>query len=403
MLWIHGGGMVAGSAVQSSNGRLVYDGAAFARQGMVLVSINYRLGSLGFLAQRDLIGEAADHPQTGNYGLLDQIAALRWVADNIANFGGDPAQVTIFGESAGGVSSCALLAAPAARGLFARAIVQSGNCSWAPRDLATGLVQGERVTAAAGCATAVDRRACLRALSATQLLDAVPPVIDPANMLDGESFGLVVDGFVLDQAPGPAIAAGNAAPAPLLIGVNDDETTTLVPASMLPASVAGYEAAIRARFPAIATEVLQRYPAVQYATPQRAYQDLLDDLLFTCAARRAAADHAARGNPVFHYALTEILPDPGLAALESFHGLDVVLLFGDLTPATPAVRALGARMQRAWIDFAHGREPGSSDSIAWPRYQLPARKSLEFNSAGVPLINDYRGEQCAFWNRYVVL
>lgn len=402
MVWIHGGGFVAGSAVQS-DGRLLYDGAAFARQGVVFVSLNYRLGALGFLAQRDLVGEAPDHPQSGNYGLLDQIAALRWIQGNIASFGGDPAQVTLFGESAGGVSTCALLTAPAARGLFQRVIVQSGNCGWDPPTLATGLAQGDRVAAAVGCANAGDRRACLRALNPAQVLAMVPPVIDPANLIDGESFGPVVDGFVLAQAPGRAIAAGAAASAPLLIGVTDDETTSLVPASLLPATVAGYEAAIRARFPALAAEVLQQYPAAQYATPQRAYQDLLDDVLFACAARRAAADHAARGNPVFHYALTEILPDPGFAAMESFHGLDVVLLFGDLTPAQPAVRELGARMQRGWIDFASGREPGSSDGIAWPRYQLPSRQSLEINRAQTPVLNDYRRAQCEFWSRFLVL
>lgn len=402
MLWIHGGGFVAGSAVQT-DGRLLYDGAAFARRDVVFVSINYRLGALGFLAQRDLIGEAPDHPTSGSYGLLDQIAALAWVRDNIASFGGDPARVTIFGESAGGVSTCALLAAPAARGLFQRAIVQSGNCGWDPPDLEAGLAQGDRITLATGCRHAIDRRACLRALSPAQLLAAVPPVIDPANLIDGESFGPVVDGFVLTQAPGRAIAAGTAAGVPLLIGVTDDETTSLVPASLLPATAAGYDAAIRARFPAIGTEVLQRYPAASYPSPQRAYQDLLDDVLFACAARRAAADHAGRGHPVFHYALTEILPNPGLAPLESFHGLDVVLLFGDLSAATPAVRDLGARLQRTWVDFAYGREPGSSDAIQWPRYAVPARQSLEINSTPAPPLNDYRREQCEFWNRYLVL
>lgn len=403
MLWIHGGGFVAGSAVQPANGRLQYDGAAWARRGVVFVSLNYRIGVFGWLAQRDLLGEAPDHPQTGNYGLLDQIAALNWVHGNIASFGGDPAQVTVFGESAGGVSSCALLTAPAARGLFQRVIVQSGNCGWDPPSLASGLAQGDRVTAAAGCVNATDRRACLRALSAAQLLAAVPPVSDPANLLDGESFGPMVDGFVLPEAPGRAIAAGNGAAVPLMIGVNDDENTTLVPASLLPATVAGYEAAIRARFPAIANAVLQRYPASQYPTPQRAYQDLLDDLLFTCPARRAAADHAAHGNATYHYALTEILPDAGLAALESFHGLDIVLLFGDLTLASPTVRSFGERMQRSWVDFAFGRAPGSSDAIVWPRYQVPARQSQELSSARTGVLDDYRRDPCEFWNSFLVL
>lgn len=403
MLWIHGGGFVIGSAVQPADGGLQYDGAAFARLGVVFVSINYRLGVLGFLAQRDLLGEAPDHLQSGNYGLQDQIAALQWVRENIASFGGDPARVTVFGESAGGVSACALLTAPAARGFFERVIMQSGICSWDLSTLSTALVQGDRITAAAGCGAAQDRRACLRALSVEQLLAAAPASSDPVNSLDGERFWPVVDGYVLAQAPGRAIAAGNAAAVPLMIGSNDDETSTLVPASLLPASVAGYEAAIRARFPSIADAVLQRYPATLYPTPQQAYQDLLDDLTFSCPARRAAADHSAQGNTVFHYALTEILPEPGLAALESFHGLDILLLFGDLSQAQPAVRNLGERMQRTWVDFAYGREPGSSDAILWPRYSAASRQSLEINRASSGILDDYRRSQCEFWNTYLAL
>jgi para-nitrobenzyl esterase len=401
LVWIHGGGLTQGSAVQQIAGQLTYDGERWARAGVVFVSINYRLGPLGYLAQRDFVGEAADQPQAGNYGLLDQVAALAWVRDNIAAFGGDPAQVTIFGESAGGVSTCALLATPAARGTFQRVIVQSGNCYWNPPSLATGLAQGDRVTQAAGCANATDRRACLRALTPAQLLAAVPPVIDPAGLSDGESFGLVLDGFALPEAPGRAIAGGRVPPLPLMIGVTDDETTTLVPASTLPATVGGYEAAIRARFPTIADAVLARYPAGAYPTPQRAYQDVLDDLLFVCAARRSAADHAARGNIAYHFALTEVLPD--LAPLESFHALDVVLLFGPRTQAQAPEAALAARMQAAWVDFAFGREPGSSGGIAWPRYLPATRTSLELNAARTAPLADYRGAYCDFWQQYVTL
>lgn len=190
---------------------------------------------------------------------------------------------------------------------------------------------------------------------------------------------------------------------PLLIGVNDDESTTLVPSMTLPATVAGYEAAIRARFPGIGDAVLARYPASAYPTPQRAYQDLLDDLMFGCAARRAAADHAAFGNAVYHYALTEELPDALLAPLESFHGLDIVLLFGPRPQAQASELVLATRMQRAWLDFAFAREPGSSDSISWPRYRADARASLELNGARSAPLDDYRGAYCAFWNQYVTL
>lgn len=401
MVWIHGGGLTQGSAVQQQSGALLYDGAAFARRGIVYVSINYRLGLLGYLAQRDFLGEAPDMPQAGNYGLMDQTAALRWIQANIGAFGGDPTRVTIFGESAGGVSTCALMAAPAARGLFQRAVVQSGNCLWAPPSLTNGLAQGDRVSAATGCGsgTAADRRACLRALTPTQLMTLVPPVVDPAGFSDAESFGLVLDGFALTEAPGRAIANGTAAPVPLLIGVNDDETTTLVPASTLPATAAGYEAAIRARFATLGDLILAQYPASAYASPQRAYQDLLDDALFTCAARRSAGDHANRGFPTFHYVLTETLPQPGVAALESFHGLDVVLLFAppERFPEYP----LAERMQRAWVEFASGATPGSGDGQPWPLYLPASRLSRELNGARSGNLVDYHRDACNFWDRYL--
>lgn len=404
MVWIHGGGLTQGSAVKLDNDGLLYDGEYYAERGIVYVSINYRLGLLGYLAQRDFVAEAADQPQAGNYGLLDQIAALRWVQRNIGHFGGDPARVTIFGESAGGVSVCALMGATATRGLFQRAIVQSGNCHWSLPSLESGLQQGDRVTTATGCANATDKRTCLRALTPAQLMTAVPPVVDPAGFSDGESFGLVIDGHVLSEPSGRSIAAGRAAPVPLIIGVNDDETTSLVPASMLPATASGYEAAIRTRFPAIAESVLQIYPAAAYPSPQRAYQDLLDDLLFNCAARRTAADHASQGQAAYHYVLTEVLPQPGLAAFESFHGLDVVLLHGPRSNAEWSEQVLAERMQRTWADFANGVEPpGSSDFITWPRYRAETRRSLELNGAGIVPMDDYRRNQCEFWNRIVPL
>jgi para-nitrobenzyl esterase len=403
MVWIHGGGFSGGSAVPQADGTLLYDGAVFARQDVVFVSINYRLGALGFLAQRDLLGEAPDQPQSGNFGLLDQIAALDWVQRNIAAFGGDPERVTVAGASAGGDASCALLAAPAAQGLFQRAIVQSGNCAVGLPSLSAALDQGERLTAAAGCATAGDRRACLRALSPAQLLTAMPPVYDPADLLDGENFGLIVDGFVLREAPGVAMAAGRAASVPLLIGSNADETTTLVPDSLLPSTVLDYEAAIRQRFPSFSEPVLQQYPAAQYDSPQAAYRDLLDDRLFACPARRAASEYAVFNHPVYHYVLTQALSEPGYAELGSFHGLDVALLFDLLPQLTGSAQILSGLMRDAWVDFSYGLEPGNSDGVIWPRYRVENRRLLELNGTHLAPIDDYRRNQCEFWSRYEAL
>jgi para-nitrobenzyl esterase len=387
MVWIHGGGLTIGSAVEQIGSRLVYDGGAFAKKGVVLVSINYRLGPFGYLSLRGANNEAPDHTSAGNYGLLDQIAALEWVQTNIAQFGGDPNNVTIFGESAGGVSACALLAAPAARGLFARVIAQSGNCLRAPSTIEAAFNQGDRVQANAGCHNAVTPVAalsCMRGLNAEALLQAgragVNLGVTPSGL---ESYGLSVDGFSLRESPATAVSSARAAQVPLLLGVNDDESTSTNPSATLPSTTANYEAQIRSQFPTISAQVLARYPAQNYETPQRAYQDLLDDVRFVCANRRAALDHAAFGQPVFHYALTDVLADATLAPLESFHGLDITYLFArNTSTVTAAELNLREKMQNAWIAFARVGDPGGALGYPWPRYRQ-TRQSAELNHAAL--------------------
>lgn len=400
MVWIHGGGLTIGSAVESLNGRLIYDGDAFARKDVVLVSINYRLGAFGYMAPSAMLGEATDQPSAGNYGLLDQIAALKWVKQNIAQFGGDPSKVTIFGESAGGVSVCALLSSPLARGLFIRAIAQSGNCLQNLPSLESAHQQAQRIAQRLGCTEIATQRECLRAVSAPTLLAASQAVIN-ANGAQGESYGLSLDGFSLTQTPADALRSGSAAQIGLMLGVNDDESTSLSPAVSLPSTVSGYEALIRQQSPLVANAILARYPASSYSSPQRAYQDLIDDVRFTCANRRAAFDHAARGNRVYHYVLTDVLPDPQLAPLESFHGLDVSYLFGRPGGLPPEL-ALRAKMQSAWVNFASDGEPGNALGYPWPRYGS-ARLSAELNATANAPMNDYRREYCEFWANYVVL
>ncbi len=403
MVWIHGGGLTIGSSVEQVNGRLVYDGSKLAEKGVVVVSVNYRLGPFGYMALRQTLGEAADHPSAGNYGLLDQIAALKWLRDNVAQFGGDPNAVTIFGESAGGVSACALMASPLARGLFARAISQSGNCLTQPKTIEAAMSQGDRIIASAGCAN-LDvnaTKACMRNLSATALLTASNAAINLGVTATGESYGLTVDAHSLVESPAIAIGSGRAAQIPFMLGVNDDESTSTTPASTLPATVAGYEALVRSQFALIADLVLARYPVTTYATPQHAYQDLLDDVRFVCANRRAATDHSARGNAVFHYALTDILPDAALAPLESYHGLDISYVFGR-NSGLAAELDLREKMQNAWTNFAKTGDPGNALGYPWPRYD-GQKRSAELNSAARAALNDYRGDYCAFWARYVAL
>jgi para-nitrobenzyl esterase len=211
----------------------------------------------------------------------------------------------------------------------------------------------------------------------------------------------VLDGYVLNETPAESIRQGRAARVPLMLGVNDDETTSTIPASSLPSTMSGYEALVRQQNPVIANLILARYPAANYPTPQRAYQDIADDLRFTCANRRAAQEHAANGNPTYHYVLTDALPDAQLAPLESFHGLDISYLF-ERTNAQAAELDLRRKMQNAWINFARTGEPGLALGYVWPRY-ASARQSAELKSSATTVINDYRASFCEFWANYVSL
>ncbi|MFN9731935.1 MAG: carboxylesterase/lipase family protein [Pseudomonadota bacterium] len=407
MVWIHGGGHVQGGSAEELNGLPIYDGSRFARRGVVLVSVNYRLGALGYAAIRDFIGEHPDQPAAGNYGLLDQVAALRWVRDNIARFGGDPSRVTIFGESAGAVSVCALLATPLARGLFARAITQSGPCDATSRLLLTGagtiepaVAQGERIKQRLGCtATGAEGRTCLRGKAVADILAAAEGSIGFAGT--GEGYDEIVDGFALSRSPGTALADGSAAPVPLMVGVNEDEATTLVPVAQRPTTVAAYEALVRARAAPIADLVLAQYPASAYQPLWRAWTAINTDVAFICPAARVARDHAARGNPVYAYYFTQSLPtSPELGA---FHAIEIPFLFTDLAGQPPSLRALGDALQRLWVDFATDGVPDAAGVPAWPRHPAAAQLGLEFNAAAIALRVGYRDEHCGFWARFVRL
>jgi para-nitrobenzyl esterase len=297
---------------------------------------------------------------------------------------------------------CSLIASPLAKGLFAKAIMQSGNCLRNPPGELAAYAQGDRVVAAAGCAgaTAAATRDCMRALDPAALLAAAPPTIAIGFTATGESYGALVDGHALPDSPAGAIEKGAAAQVPFLLGVNDDETTTLIPKAALPTTVAEYEALVRSRFPLVGDAVLAQYPAPAYPSPEWAWRDIVDDLAFSCAARRAAADHAGRGNPVHHYALTEVFPDR--TDLGSFHGMDIVLVFGPRPAAAAAEIALGEDMRSAWIRFAKAADPGTVGGVAWPRYDAQ-RRSLGLDGLGIAVIDDYRKDACEFWAQFVPL
>ena len=385
VFWIHGGGNV-----QGAGSLVVYDGQAFARNGVVVVMANYRLSSLGFLALPALDAESA-HGVSGNLGLLDQITALRWVRRNIAGFGGDPERVLIGGESAGGEDVCSLVASPLAKGLFARALIESGQCS--QPSLAEAEVDGAAVVEGAGCRGAADVAACLRDRSAAALVVAAR-----AGVI---AWGPNVDGFVLRESPLAALSHGTHHHVPLLVGANADETSLEAPPL---ASDADYQSSILSAYgSAVGARVLDAYPSRAFATPRDAWIAATTDDVYVCPARRIArAARAGQTERVFRYFFTKALDAPSLAPLGAYHSLDLPFVFGTLDrfPGfTPSARelALSDAMTGYWSRFASGGDPNGSGATPWPLYDAALDTFLDLGDviaqgAGV------RTSRCDFWD-----
>ena len=352
MVWLHGGGHRTGAG-------WIYDGQNFARDGVVLVAINYRLGALGYFAHPALTKGAGGRP-TGNFGLMDQIAALKWVQKNIAAFGGDPGNVTVFGESAGGASTLALLATPAAKGLYQKAIVQSGLGWFEPVTLAQKQAEGVAALAKAGV-PATATAAELRALS-----------VDLLVKLEGDPQPFV-DGRLLQATPTQALARGTFTDVPLIIGANSGED------SLLGFRPLGTEAAARVPDtlkPLYAAEVAKGDDA-----PARA---AFTDRHFGAPARWVAAQ-ASKGQPawLYHFSYVGSRFRPMLS--RAAHAAEIQYVFeywGRRTPLSAVSeddRAMASLMHGCWVAFARTGQP-ACESQPWPRYDPTADTLLEFGS-----------------------
>lgn len=386
MVFIHGGGNVQGSANDP-----IYDGEHLAEVGdVVMVTIDYRLGQLGFLDQATL---AAESTAAGNYGLLDQIAALQWVHANIAALGGDPANVTVFGESAGGRDTCSIVAAPSAAGLFHRAIVESGSCGGLPTR-AVAEITGDQVVAALGCTGNADVPGCLRALTAQQIVSTLPA---SASILVSTPYQPVIDGTIQPEQPAAAIAAGRHNHVTFMIGSNADETGKQVPAI---ADEQAYEQALSAQYGALASQVLAHYPASNFPTPRAAYVRVTTDARFVCPTRGFARDFAtSQTEPAFRY----LFQYPA-TVFGAVHGIELPFVFGTVgaivvngTPHTPTAveLAVTAAMQTDWTTFARTGTPAGAP--AWPVYSTATDPARTFDvTTGVTL--GIRTVDCDFWD-----
>jgi para-nitrobenzyl esterase len=371
MLWLHGGGYHMGSASVPQT-----DGTRLARRDVVVVSANHRLGALGYAYLGQAAGDA--YASSGNNGLLDIVAALQWIRDNIANFGGDPGNVTVFGLSGGGAKATSLLALPAARGLFHKAISSSGaDVFHLDPDAATAR------TAALLDALELPRNAPLKLLDVPveQLVAATRAV--PGSPIPGAAFGPVVDGANLPQHPIDAIAAGSAAGIPLIIGTAREETTALLPLGEDGALDASSRwPRVRASLGADADAMIAAYRAAYPAhSDTELWIAFATDRVRVPAIRIAEAQVAGgAGAPVYMYRFAFPSPVAG-GVYRAHHGGDVSFYFDNTTThapiaESPEAAALGASLADSWAAFARTGDPTVASLPRWPCYDLETRATI---------------------------
>ncbi|MEV3859970.1 carboxylesterase family protein [Streptomyces sp. NPDC050095] len=404
LVWLHGGGLTAGAGAD-----IVPD--TFARTtGTVVVTVNYRLGAMGFLAAAGLDREAGSGGDgvSGNFGLQDQQLALRWVRANVGRFGGDPSRVTIAGESAGGRSVCTQLASPTGRGLFRAAIIESGaygDC--AARAHGDAAASGAAFAGKLGC-TSGDVVGCLRRKSAKEVLEAQ----------SGFDWAPVVGGAFLPEQPSAAIAAGRSARVPVLNGANEDEGRLFAYGAYdgqgKPLTAAAYPKALTDAFGEEAgRRARAAYPLSDYRSPTYAYATAVGDQLMACSALRLDRTLARSGLPVYAYEFADRTSPPFASIREAgktfdfgaTHVNEVQYLFkhfGLVTPLDAEQRVLARQMVQYWGSFVHGSAPRANGVPAMPDQRVSNGQVLSLRTASVggitlsPAI--HRDHRCTLWD-----
>lgn len=370
MVWIHGGGFVMGSASQD-----IFDGAALARKGVVVVTFNYRLGRFGFFAHPDLTREAGGGP-TGNFGLMDQIAALRWVKENIAAFGGDPANVTIFGESGGGASVAHLMAIDEARGLFHKAIIQSGGgrLKWAPLK-ETGKDKGAE---AAGLSFAQSLKGEGETLEALRELPAetVLGEVSFSKLRSKTYSGPMIDGALVKREFLESFAEGLEAGVPMIAGANSAELNHM-PGIAKFLIGRGVKKALKADLKAIETA---------YGGKRALNHNIINDWGFVEPARTLARRHSANGAAAYLYEFDYVHTNVRDKFEGARHASEMAFVFGtvgrDGVQATDEDRRVAEEIAAYWVAFARTGAPAPDGLAPWPSYDARVDERMTFGVVG---------------------
>jgi para-nitrobenzyl esterase len=381
MVWIYGGGFALGS---TSTG--LYDGTNLAKKGVVVVSVAYRLGALGFMTHPQLTAEQGGH--SGNYGLLDMIAGLQWVKRNIAAFGGNPNRVTLFGQSAGSVAVSMLAASPLAKGLFQGAISESGgNFGPARQENEPGtsmysVALGEKTSAAFLARLGVTSIADARQKSADEMLKSSPSAL-------ADNFWPIFDGYVLSGDQYKLYEAGKYNDTPVLIGTNSDEGASFVPS----AKASDYQNSTRSGFGEYADKILETYPGGSDAEALRSNRDLVRDAGFGWPAWAWARLQSKTGKgKVYVYYFSHRPPYPDAPQYKSWgagHAAELSYVFGNFTAAIPGIgvlqapsasdHALSEEMMSYWVNFAKAGDPNGRASPHWPAFTNANAQVMNLN------------------------
>jgi len=384
MVWIHGGAFQIGSAsLMMNHGEALYNGRKLAERGVIVVTLNYRLGPFGFLAH-PLLSRESPRGLCGNYGLLDQLAALQWIQENIASFGGDSSRITLFGQSAGASSICYLMVNPLAKGLFQRAVSQSAPF-WIQnvdhpmyQSMEEAIVTGEELARALGVEDSPHSIEDMRSRSAEEIVSSAG--LKAGILPGGMHFGPAIDGWLLPDRPDVLFSKGKQHGVDMIVGSNRDEASFMVLA--IDFNVDEYVEFVRRMEEPLDEEALRLFPAEDKPHVGPALSGLVTALEFAAPARFIARCVEESGCKAYLY---QFAPNPTTEQrreLCACHGSEIAFVFGDLEPGQDYQAQdmeLSSNIMRYWTDFARSSDPNGSGLPAWPSYEAETDLSLELS------------------------